>query len=77
MRHTHTYDLDTAKKLTLSWFIWSTRRDNDLNYYSRQYQPSGVVAFVVFPSLNYRKLQEEENPPVLICEMQPQVTNIC
>lgn len=76
-KRSHTFDLVSAKKLTLSWFIWSTQRDNDSSYYSRQYRPSGVEAFVVFPSLNYRKLQEEENAPVLFCEMQPKETNIC
>lgn len=34
-----------------------------MSYNSRQYQPSGVIAFIMFPHLHYRKLQKEVNIP--------------
>lgn len=39
------------------------QRDNGFSHDSRQYPPPGGSAFVVFPCLHYRKLQEEANVP--------------
>ncbi len=47
--------------LTVSLLICLHQWDNGSSYNSRQYQPSGVIAFVVFPSMHYRKLQKEAN----------------
>ncbi len=69
LKHCHTHELKSTEALTVSWFICTIQCDNDLIYNSRQYQPSGVIAFVVFPSLHYRKLQKQANTPNTLTEL--------